>query len=305
MGEERLPFLTFSHWLKERYGVPVRKISLNAGLGCPNKDGTISADGCLFCDANQSGADPQAVAGLSVRDQLRRQIERFLARQRQPHKFLAYLQAGSNTYGPLDRLREVYGQALDHPDVVSLAVSTRPDCAPDEILDLIAAVAGRRDVWIELGLQSAHDATLARLNRGHNFAQVADAATRLKAHGFLLCLHLILGLPGETRDDLLATIDRVNELPADAVKLHPLSITRGSALESQWRAAPFPLATEDEYAELAAAALGRLAPGTIVQRLAGAGRREVHIAPEWAGNVNRVKKLIVRRMQPLQDRPSP
>jgi radical SAM protein (TIGR01212 family) len=296
MTDDRLPYLSFSSWLHERFGLPVRKISLNAGLGCPNKDGTLSREGCIFCDANQSGADPQEIAAMSVREQLRGQIERFQHKQKQPHKFLAYLQAGTNTHAPLERLRDIYEQALDHPDVVSLAVSTRPDCLGDDALALIAEVVRQRDAWIELGVQSAHDATLARLGRRHSFAQVADAVARAKRRGFLLCLHLILGLPGETAADMLVTADRVNELQIDAVKLHPLCITRGSALEREWRAAPLPLLTESEYADLAAAFLRRLTPGTVIQRLSGAARDDVHLAPDWAGNVNRVKKLIVQRM---------
>jgi radical SAM protein (TIGR01212 family) len=297
MPSDSVSIRLFSQWLVDRFGAPVRKISLNAGLGCPNKDGTISRDGCIFCDVNESGVDLATIAGQSVREQLHTQIEKFKQKQRQPHKFLAYLQAGSNTHGPLDKLRRIYEEAISHPDVVSLSVSTRPDCLNDAVLDLIREVCGPRlEVWIELGVQSANDATLERLQRHHTFAQVTDAVRAVQRRGFLICLHLILGLPGETADDALRTADAVNALGADAVKLHPLAITRGSALEARWRRGEVELLTEDGYAELAAAFLRRLAPTIVIQRLTGAARDDVHLAPDWAGNVNRVRNLIFRRL---------
>jgi radical SAM protein (TIGR01212 family) len=242
--------------------------------------------------------DPATVAGLSVREQLCRQIAKFQAKQRQPHKFMAYLQAGSNTHAPLERLRDLYEQAVSHPDVVSLAVATRPDCLPEATLDLLASLGRNLVIWVELGAQTSLDDTLRRINRNHTFAQVVDATERARRRGFLVCWHLILGLPGETIDDAVAAADRVNELRVDAVKLHPLCITRGSVLERQWRQTPFPLLSEGEYVEWAAAVLGRLSPHVVVQRLGGSARREVHLAPEWTGNVNRLKRLIAARMGP-------
>ncbi|NLH49734.1 MAG: TIGR01212 family radical SAM protein [Myxococcales bacterium] len=293
-------YLPFSRWLRERYGFPVRKISLSAGFGCPNKDGTIGGDGCVFCDVNEAGPDPRSIAGLSVAEQLHRQITIFQARHPQPHKFLAYLQAGSNTYAPPPRLREVYRAAISHPDVVSLAVSTRPDWLPDEALDLLRETGGGLDVWVELGVQSAHDATLIRIRRRHDFAAVEDAVRRAKERGFLVCAHLIVGLPGETKADLLATAAAMNRLGVDAVKLHPLSVTRGSALETEWRENRLRLLDEDEYVELAAAFLETLSPHIVVQRLTGSGRPEVHLAPDWTRNLNRVKRRIEALLCPAQ-----
>jgi uncharacterized protein len=287
------PYVSFASWLKRRYGLPVRKISLTTGIVCPNKDGAISRSGCVFCDVNESGPDPEKVGRRSVRDQLHDQIHKFSARAKQSHKFIAYLQSGSNTYGPIDRLRDIYRQAVSHPDVVSLDVSTRPDCADDDALDLLANVAGDRDVWIEFGLQSAHESTLARINRNHTFADVANATARAKARGFFVCLHLIVGLPGETRADMLATADRVAELETDAVKFHPLCVTRGSVLEDTWLRGNLELLTEDAYAETVAAMLRRLPREIIVQRISGSGRPEVHLAPDWTRDTNRTKNKIL------------
>lgn len=294
--EENLPYLSFSRWLKDRYGLPVQKISLNAGLGCPNKDGTISREGCIFCDVNESGVEPRSVAGLSVREQLVRGIDAFQLRNPQPHKFLAYLQAGSNTHAPLDELADIYRQTLGHPEVVSASIATRPDCLPETVLALIRDVYGAMDVWIELGVQSAHEETLRRLRRHHTFAQVADAAERAKRRGFLVCLHLIVGLPGESGAEAIATAEAAAALGIDAVKLHPLVITRGSALAAAWEERPFPLIAEEEYARVVAEMLRRLPPTTIVQRLGGSGRPEVHLAPDWTRNINRVKNLIIANL---------
>jgi len=294
--EEQLPYLPFSRWLKERYGAPVQKISLNAGLGCPNKDGTIDREGCIFCDVNQSGVDPAKLAGLSVGEQLTRGIDAFQLRHPQPHKFLAYLQAGSNTHAPPDRLAEIYRQTLGHADVVSTAIATRPDCLPEPVLELIRDIYGDLDVWIELGMQSAHDQTLQRIRRNHTFTQVADAVERAKRRGMLICLHLIVGLPGETREETIATAEAIADWGIEAVKFHPLVITRGSALAANWERRPFPLIEEEQYAEIVAEMLRRLPSGTIVQRLGGSGRPEVHLAPEWTRNINRVKNLIVAKL---------
>ena len=294
---EILPYLAFSRWLKERYGTPVRKISLDAGFGCPNKDGTISRAGCLFCDLNESGPDPEIVAGRSVREQLNDQIEQFRRRHGATHKFLAYLQSGTNTHAPVETLREVYGQAIAHPEVVSLSVSTRPDCAPEPVLDVLHEVAGHLDVWVEFGVQSAHDHTLSAVNRGHDFAAVQDAVARCRRRDFLVCAHLIVGLPGETAADMVETVRRVAGLRVAAVKFHPLCITRGSALERQWSERPFPLLTEDAYVEAVVAMLRELPSGTVVQRISGSGRPEVHIAPDWTRNINRTKNLIAARFE--------
>lgn len=292
MDEQQLPYLPFSRWLKKRYGASVRKISLNAGFGCPNKDGTISRTGCVFCDVNESGVAPATIAGRAVGRQLHDQIDALRARRPAGRKFMAYLQAGSNTHAPDEVLRDVYAQAVSHPDVVALAVSTRPDCLPESALDLIADAAAGLDVWIELGAQSAHERTLATIGRHHDFPAVVDAVGRAKARGFFVCLHLMVGLPGESVDDMVATARTVAALGLDGVKFHPLCITRGSALEALWRDGKVELLDEGQYVEAVVAMLAALPADVVVQRISGSGRPEVHLAPDWTRNINRTKNLI-------------
>jgi len=297
MPEPGLPYLSFSHWLRQRYGCAVRKISLNAGLGCPNKDGTVSREGCVFCDVNESGVDPERVHGHSIADQLSAEISRLRNGKTKAGKFIAYLQAGSNTHGPLEKLRDIYRQATAHPDVVSISISTRPDCVTPEVLDLIGAMCSHLEVWIELGVQSAHDSTLRRIGRHHDFARVTEAARQIKSRNFLICLHLILGLPEETRAMMVDTARAINALPIDAVKLHPLSITRGSRWAADWRPDKIPLMTETEYVAAAVDFLEALSPAIIIQRLTGGGRPEVHLAPDWCRHPHHTQRLIVEEFR--------
>ena len=284
-----LPYRSFSSWLNARHGGPVGKIALVAGLGCPNRDGAISRDGCLFCDANQAGHDPSVARGQGLAEQYRAQVRR----RRRGAGFLAYLQAGSNTHGDAATLAALYARVLELPDLVGVSIGTRPDLVPDGVLDLIARSFAGLDVWIELGVQSAHDATLAAIGRHHTFADVRDAFARVHERGFLTCAHVILGLPGEGQDEIRATADRLRELPLDGVKLHPLVVTRGSRLEETWRAEPFPLIGEDRYVAWAVDFLERTDPRVVVQRAVGAGRPEVHVAPEWPQDGARVRRRIV------------
>ncbi len=253
-----------THW-KHRFGERVRRVGLDPGFSCPNRDGTVGRGGCSFCDPASfapSSGDPR-----SVTEQLRAGIQR-LARKG-VHKVAAYFQPHTNTHAPLATLREAWDAPLPFPEVVALCVGTRPDCVADPVLDLLASYRDRWEVWLELGLQSASDATLSRLRRGHGSACFADACGRARSRGLRVCAHVILGLPGEGVEDEARTAAFLARSGIDGVKLHQLSVVRGTALEAEWRAEPFPLFAEEAYAERAAAFVGRLPASTVLHRLVG------------------------------------
>lgn len=264
------------HW-RARFGERVQRVSLDAGFSCPNRDGTVGRGGCTFCDPASfapSAGDPRPVG-----EQLRWGIERL--RRRGIGKFAAYFQPHSNTYGPLERLRAAWAAALPFPDVVALCVGTRPDCVPDPVLDLLAEHLGRFEVWLELGLQSARDATLERLRRGHRAADFADACRRARERGIRVCAHVILGLPGEDAEDEARTARFLAALGVEGVKLHQLSVVRGTRLEAEWRREGFDLLTEEAYAARAAAFVAALPAETILHRLVGDVSDDRLVAPRY------------------------
>lgn len=267
----------------EHLGFVVHKLSIDAGFTCPNRDGKVGRGGCTYC-VNRSFAPAAAKGGAtrSVAEQVAE--EAALARKRYgAKKFLAYFQAYTNTYAPVERLRRLYTEALTQPDVVGLSVGTRPDALPDETLDLLEETAAQgRHVWVELGLQSAHDETLRRINRGHDFACFQECWERARARrGLWLCVHLIHGLPGEDRGMMLETVEKVAALKPDGIKIHHLHLVEGAPLTAEWRRRPFPLLELKEYVALVADTLERLPFGCALQRFVG----EVHgpglAAPRW------------------------
>ncbi|MHC4917844.1 MAG: tRNA modification radical SAM protein MnmL/YtqA, partial [Planctomycetota bacterium] len=225
-------FYPFSQFLKARFGCKVYKLTVDAGFTCPNRDGTKGRGGCIYCE-NRSFS-PAAGSRLSVSEQIGKEkrlaLERYGAKQ-----FIAYFQPFTNTYGPVERLRELYEEALSVPSVVGLSLGTRPDCTPDEVLDYLEELAGRTHLWLEYGLQSAQDRTLELINRGHVFGEFEDAVTRARGRGIFMCVHLILGLPGETPDMMRDTADRVAALGVDGVKIHHLHVVHDTALEKMFR----------------------------------------------------------------------
>ena len=220
-----LPYRDLNSYLKGRFGERVQKITLDAGLTCPNRDGRVGAGGCLYCNARGSGTGAWG-RGQSIPAQMEAGIAR-LSRRYGAARFIAYFQSFSNTYAPLARLRELYEAALASPQVVGLSIGTRPDCLGDDVLDLLAGYARDRLVWLELGLQSAHDATLARLNRGHDAACFSEAAARAAARGLAVVAHVILGLPGEGPREMAATARYLARLPVHGVKIHLLYVDQG------------------------------------------------------------------------------
>ena len=268
----------FNAELRRLFGCRVQRVTLDAGFTCPNRDGSAGSDGCIYCGGAGAGA-PGIPRGASLTEQLRVGKE-FTARRYKATRFLAYFQAFSNTYAPVAQLKAVYDEVLADPEVVGLIIGTRPDCLPPDVIDLLADYHRHTWLWVELGLQSSSDAVLQRINRGHDVACFVRAATALKARGVRVCAHVILGLPGESRDEMLATPALLNRLGIDAVKIHHLHVLTGTRLEDQYRAGQLALLERDDYLGLVCDFLERLDPRIFVQRLVGDGSKNL-IAPRW------------------------
>lgn len=289
-GDNRPLYRTFNNYLKEQFGTRVYRVPLDAGFTCPNRDGTRAFGGCTFCDDRGSGA-PTINLQASLRRQLFEGVER-IRRRFKANKFLAYFQAFSNTYAPEGVLRSLYDTALEHPEVVGLCIGTRPDCVPDNILDMLAEYNRRTFVWLELGLQSAFDRTLAAINRGHSAAEFFDAVRRTKLRGLKVATHLIFGLPGETREQMLETVHLVGQSGLDAIKIHQLVVYRGTPMETDYRQGNLPLLAEDEYVSLVADALELIPQEMVVMRLVAEGTPDELIAPQWSLKKERVMQRI-------------
>ncbi|HFD79207.1 MAG TPA: TIGR01212 family radical SAM protein [Gammaproteobacteria bacterium] len=286
---------TFGQAMLRRYGERVHKLALNAAFTCPNRDGSRGRGGCTFCNNvsfNPNGRNPPDIAS---------QLEagrRVIRRRTGARRYIAYFQAYTNTYADVDRLAELYDQALADEDIVGLSVGTRPDCVPDEVLDLLAGYRDRGlEVWLELGLQSAWDDTLRRVNRGHGHAEYRDAVHRAHARGLPVCTHLIVGLPGEDRRRCLTTLERVLETGVEGLKLHPLHVVKGTLLANQWRRGEYrPLALE-EYLSIACDLIEATPPEVIYHRLTGTAPAGILLAPAWCAKKWIVLNGIARELQ--------
>jgi len=288
-------YRSLSSWLKEQFGEPVRKIALDAGLGCPNRDGTIGTGGCVYCNPRGSGTGARA-HGMSIAEQVERGVA-FLSRRYGCRKFLAYYQSFTNTYGDPERLRSLYGEALTRPEIVGLAVGTRPDCASDAVLDVLGDIAADRLVWVEYGLQSIHRKTLDLINRGHGPEAFFDAAARTRSRGIGVVVHLILGLPGESLQDMVTTAEVVAGAGIQGVKLHPLYVVRGTELERMFRSGLYEPLTMEQAVEAVLAVLDVLPPEVIVHRMTSDPHAEELIAPEWTLDRKKVRAFLEAKME--------
>jgi hypothetical protein len=284
----------FSDHLKARFPFRVWKLPVDAGFTCPNRDGTKAWGGCTYCD-NRSFSPPARDRSVPLREQM----ERGLAKQRERGvaKAIVFFQAYTNTYAPVEHLRALWDEALSFPDVAGLAIATRPDCVPDPVLDLVEATARRTAVWLEIGLETSHDATLASLNRAHTFAEYEDAVRRARGRGFELVSHLIFGLPGETREKMFETVDRVAALDVDAVKLHHFYVARGTPLEAAYRRGDVRTASFDEWVSLAADIIERLPRTLYIERVAGELANAWLVAPRWGKSNSAVWSAVERELE--------
>lgn len=288
-------FNLYSTYLKQHFGGRVHKISVDAGFDCPNRHGRLATSGCIFCDPSGSGA-----VGIERQESIATQIERAKELMRRKYRakwFIAYFQPFSNTFAPVAHLRNCYDQALAVEDVVGLAVGTRPDCLPEPVLDLLAEYHRDTYFWLELGLQSIHDHSLAYINRGHDYACFLDAYQRAKKRNLRICVHVILGLPGESRNDMLATAKELARLRVDGVKLHLLHILEGTELGERFKQGQIEILQMQEYVKVVVDFIERLPPETLIQRLTGDGPRDILLAPGWSLNKWEVLNAIDAELQ--------
>ncbi len=281
---------TFGQAMLRRYGERVHKIAIDAAFTCPNRDGSKGRGGCSFC--NNVSFSPNGRSPAPVAQQIA-SGRRVLAKRTGARRFIAYFQAYTNTYADTARLNALYSQALDEVDVVGLSVGTRPDCVSTDALDLLC---GYRDqgyeVWLELGLQSAFDATLQRVNRGHGFAEYRDTLLAARQKGLQVCTHLIAGLPGETPWHTRESLRRVLGLGTDGLKLHPLHVVKGTALANDWRRGDYRPLGLAQYVETAADLVEMSPPGVLFHRITGTASRDILLAPDWCADKWRVLNAI-------------
>jgi radical SAM protein (TIGR01212 family) len=285
-----LPYLDLNSHLRARFGRRVQKITLDAGLTCPNRDGKVGWGGCIYCNARGSGTGAWA-RGMSLTQQLQEGAAK-LGKRYGAGAFIAYFQSFSNTYAPPARLQALYDEALAFPGVVGLSLGTRPDCLGDEILDLLASYARERLVWVELGLQSARDETLRLINRGHDLDCFTRAVAAATNRGLEVVAHVILGLPGEGPAEMAATARYLAALPLQGVKIHLLYVVRGSGLERLYQTGAYRPLSEDAYVQAVADFLELLPPGLVIHRVTGDPHPEELVAPAWCRDKARVLRLI-------------
>ncbi len=293
-----------SDYLKETYGTKVYKLSLQSGCSCPNRDGTLSYGGCIFC--SEGGSGDFAAPFLPLDEQLRLAKARISAKlpKHRPSKearYIAYFQSYTNTYGPVERLEALYREALMQPDIVALSLGTRPDCLPEEMISMLSRLRKEsgKEIWIELGLQSIHEKTAARIHRGYPLSVFQDAYQRLKAADFTVIVHVILGFPWETRAEMLETVRFLSTLqPAlDGIKLQLLHVLRGTELGRLYEEAPFPTLTLEDYCSLVVDCLRLLPSDIVVHRITGDGPKRLLLAPLWSADKKHVLNTLTRAIR--------
>ena len=283
-----LRYFSYNHFLRQVFQSRVQKVSIDAGFTCPNVDGTVALGGCVFCD-NRSFSPSRRLPRVDIRSQLDEGIRRLKWRY-DVDRFLAYFQPATNTYGPVEKLRMLFERAISHPQVVGLVIGTRPDCVPNDVLDLLEELADRTYLSVEYGLQTIHDRSLDWMNRGHHYDAFLDAMERSRNRGFEICAHVMLGLPGETHDDMLATASEVARLGLDAVKLHNLYVVKNTPLAEQYEAGQVELLSRDEYVAAVVEFLELLPPSCVVERVTGEVPSDYLVAPDWC-----VDKMALRQ----------
>jgi len=295
-GTMRTRFRAFGAVLKARFGGRIQRISLDAGFTCPNVDGAVAKGGCNFCD-NRSFSPSRRVRLAAVEEQLNRGVTSLRRRYKNVSGFIAYFQPATNTYAPVDQLEEVYRLALRHsPEIVGLAIGTRPDCVPDPVLDLIDELSKETYVSLEYGMQTRHDASLAWMNRAHKHAHMIDAMNRSRGRGFETCAHIILGVPGETHNDIRHTARSIGVLGVDAIKIHNLYAVRGTPLGDQVLNGELKLMERQDYVEIIVDFLRLIPPHVVVERVSGDAPPDYLIAPLWCLEKSMLRKDIEDRM---------
>lgn len=290
-----LPYNDFGTWIRRRFPFRVQKISVDSGFSCPNRDGRISTGGCAYCD-NRTFNPAYCDRRKTVTEQLE-EGKRFFARKYPDMKYLAYFQAFTNTYAPLRHLQALYEEALAVDDVAGIVIGTRPDCVPDDLLDYLETLNRRTFLLVEYGIETANDATLAAINRGHTFACSREAIEKTHAKGILTGAHIILGLPGEDAQESLRQAPLISSLPVDVLKIHQMQIIRGTRLARQYEANPFPVYDLQSYLQLAADYLRRLRADLIIDRFTSQAPAELLIAPRWGIKNHEFTDLLTQHLK--------
>lgn len=283
---------TLNQYLRDTFGQKLYKIALDGGFTCPNRDGTIDTRGCIFCSGSGSG-EFAGDCTMSITQQIERGKEQ-VQKKIKNGRYIAYFQAFTNTYAPVGKLRSLYMEAINHKDIAVLSIATRPDCLPDEALDLLCECNQIKPVWVELGLQTINPSTAAYIRRGYPLPVYDDAVRRLKACGIEVITHVILGLPGESRRDMLDTVSYVGRSHADGIKLQLLHVIRGTDLEKDYRKGKFETLTFESYVELVADCIALLPENMVIHRMTGDGDKRTLVAPMWSTDKKRVLNAIHR-----------
>lgn len=278
---------SLNYYLQNKYGHKLYRLSLDAGMTCPNRDGSLGSKGCIFCSLGGSG-DFAANRSLSITEQLEQEITR-MEKKCVCESYIAYFQAFTNTYAPISYLRSCYEQALHHPKVSILSIATRPDCLSSEVLDLLEECNLQKPVWVELGLQTIHPSSAEFIRRGFDLSIFEEALSNLRSRNIEVIVHVILGLPTETTKDMLETIRYLSKKDIQGIKLHLLHVLEHTDLATEYQKNPFPVFTLDEYANLICDCIELLPPEVVIHRLTGDGAKKDLIAPLWSGN----KKLVL------------
>ena len=282
-------------YLRETYGCKIYKIALNGGFTCPNRDGTIDTRGCIFCSAGGSGefaSDPARSISEQIEDGKRLIADKIKGRG----KYIAYFQAYTGTYAPIETLKRLYTEAIDHPDVVALSIATRPDCLGDEVLELLSKLRQEKPIWIELGLQTVHQRSAEYIRRGYDLPVYDEAVKALRQRDIEVITHIILGLPGETVADMIETVRYVCDSGATGIKLQLLHVLQNTDLADDYAAGSFKTLTEDEYIEILKACIKVIPDNVVIHRLTGDGDKKILVAPKWSANKKQVWNRIQREV---------
>lgn len=288
-------YFYFGDYLKEQFGVKVYKVNVDAGFTCPNRDGTLGSTGCIYC--NNDSFRPSSCAPSKP---LSKQIEDGIAYLKNRYKakaFLVYFQPYTNTYGPVDLLEKLYREALSHPEVIGLAIGTRPDCVDSEKLELLRELSQKHMILVEYGLQSIYDRSLKFIRRGHDYNTFLRAVYETHERGILVGAHIIVGLPTETREESLMMADEINQHPIKFLKIHQLQVVKDTVLARLYNLKPFPLFDYEDYLDFIVEFLERLCPDIVIQRLFATAPEEILIAPKWGRTKQQILNDIERRLE--------
>ena len=298
-----MEYYSLNQYLRDTFGCKVYKIAIDGGFTCPNRDGTLDTRGCIFCSGAGSG-DFARNRTETIAMQIAKGKER-VARKIKDGKYIAYFQAFTNTYAPVSRLRELYEEAMAQEDIVALSIATRPDCLSTEVIELLAECNRKMPVWVELGLQTIHENTARYIRRGYELAVYDDAIRRLQMAGLSVIVHVILGLPGESRNDMLATVDYVGKSGANGIKLQLLHVIRGTDLEKEYQQGKFQVMELEEYVQLVADCIALLPENMVIHRMTGDGDKRTLVAPMWSADkkrvLNRLNQVIRERDRKMEN----